>query len=43
LVHLICNHIYDLALITQKSFDPAAVRAFVQRSNEVLTRLTRRQ
>jgi molecular chaperone HtpG len=43
LVNLICNHIYDLALITQKSFDPAATRAFVQRSNEVLTRLTRRQ
>ncbi len=43
LVTLICNHIYDLALITQKSFDPAAARAFVQRSNEVLTRLTRRQ
>jgi molecular chaperone HtpG len=43
LVHLICNHIYDLALITQKSFDPAAARAFVQRSNEVLTRLTRPQ
>ncbi len=42
LVNLICNHIYDLALITQKSFDPAAARAFVQRSNEVLTRLTRR-
>ncbi|MFS8913568.1 molecular chaperone HtpG [Synechococcus sp. B60.1] len=43
LVNLICNHIYDLALITQKSFDPSAARAFVQRSNEVLTRLTRRQ
>ncbi|MFQ3584421.1 MAG: molecular chaperone HtpG [Cyanobacteriota bacterium] len=43
LVTLICNHIYDLALITQKSFDPASARAFVQRSNEVLTRLTRRQ
>jgi len=43
LVNLICNHIYDLALITQRSFDPAAARAFVQRSNEVLTRLTRRQ
>ncbi|MGQ9837076.1 MAG: molecular chaperone HtpG [Cyanobacteriota bacterium] len=42
LVTLICNHIYDLALITQKSFDPAAARAFVQRSNEVLTRLTSR-
>lgn len=42
LVNLICNHIYDLALITQKSFDPAAARAFVQRSNEVLTRLTSR-
>ncbi|MEN9225623.1 MAG: molecular chaperone HtpG [Thermostichus sp. HHBFW_bins_43] len=42
LVALICNQIYDLALITQKSFDPASARAFVQRSNEVLTRLTSR-
>ncbi|MFQ3612826.1 MAG: molecular chaperone HtpG, partial [Cyanobacteriota bacterium] len=42
LIALICNQIYDLALITQKSFDPASARAFVQRSNEVLTRLTRR-
>ncbi len=43
LIALICNQIYDLALLTQKSFDPATARAFVQRSNEVLTRLTRRQ
>ncbi|MEN9231953.1 MAG: molecular chaperone HtpG [Thermostichus sp. DG02_5_bins_236] len=42
LIALICNQIYDLALITQKSFDPASARAFVQRSNEVLTRLTSR-
>ncbi len=42
LIALICNQIYDLALLTQKSFDPTTARAFVQRSNEVLTRLTRR-
>ncbi len=40
LVKLICNHVYDLALISQKTFDPTTVRSFVQRSNEVLTRLT---
>lgn len=40
LIKLICNHIYDLALVTQKSFDADAARRFVERSNEVLTRLT---
>ncbi len=42
LVRLICNHVYDLALVTQKSFDATSARSFVERSNEVLTRLTRR-
>ncbi len=42
LVKLICNHVYDLALVTQKSFDPTSARNFVERSNQVLTRLTRR-
>ncbi|MDX2271675.1 MAG: molecular chaperone HtpG [Cyanobacteriota bacterium] len=41
LVQQICNHIYDLALISQKSFDAATARTFVQRSNDLLTRLTR--
>ncbi len=40
LIRLICNHIYDLALVTQKSFDADMARTFVERSNEVLTRLT---
>lgn len=42
LVKLICNHVYDLALVTQKSFDASSARSFVERSNEVLTRLTGR-
>lgn len=42
LPQLLCNHIYDLALLTQKSPDPNTVQAFVQRSNEVLTRLSER-
>ncbi len=43
LVQLICNHVYDLALLSQKSFDPETARAFVNRSNQVLTRLTTTQ
>jgi molecular chaperone HtpG len=40
LPNLLCHHIYDLALIAQKSPDPNTIKDFVQRSNEVLTRLT---
>ncbi|NJK64417.1 MAG: molecular chaperone HtpG [Synechococcaceae cyanobacterium SM2_3_1] len=43
LVNLICRHIYDLALVTQKSFDADTARQFVERSNQVLTRLTSAQ
>ncbi len=43
LVNLICRHIYDLALVTQKSFDADTARQFVERSNQVLTRLTTAQ
>lgn len=43
LVKLLCQHIYDLALVTQKSFDADSARAFVERSNAVLTRLTTHQ
>ncbi len=37
---LICQHVYDLALMSQKAFDADAMKAFVERSNRVLTHLT---
>jgi molecular chaperone HtpG len=37
---LICQHVYDLALMAQKGFDADGMKAFVERSNQVLTRLT---
>ena len=40
LVDMMCQHIYDLALIAQKGFDADGVKAFVERSNKVLTKLT---
>ncbi|WP_017319141.1 molecular chaperone HtpG [Mastigocladopsis repens] len=40
LVNLICQHVYDLALMSQKGFDAEGMKAFVERSNEVLTKLT---
>ena len=40
LVNLICHHVYDLALMAQKGFDAEGMQAFVERSNQVLTRLT---
>jgi molecular chaperone HtpG len=40
LVNLICQHVYDLALISQKGFDAEGMKSFVERSNEVLTKLT---
>jgi molecular chaperone HtpG len=40
LVNIICQHIYDLALMSQKGFDAEGMKAFVERSNEVLTKLT---
>lgn len=41
LIRLLCNQIYELALVTQKSFDANTISSFVIRSNEILTRLTR--
>ena len=38
---LICQHVYDLALMSQKGFDAEGMKAFVERSNHVLTALTR--
>jgi molecular chaperone HtpG len=40
LVNLICQHIYDLALMSQKGFDAEGMKSFVERSNDVLTKLT---
>jgi len=40
LADLICQHVYDLALMAQKGFDADGMKAFVERSNQVLTRLT---
>lgn len=42
LVNLMCNHIYDLALMSQKAFDAEGMKAFVERSNQVLTNLTKK-
>lgn len=42
LANLICHHVYDLALMAQKGFDAEGMTAFVERSNQVLTRLTER-
>jgi molecular chaperone HtpG len=42
MVNLMCNHIYDLALMSQKAFDGEGMKAFVQRSNQVLTNLTKK-
>ena len=42
LVNTMCQHIYDLALIAQKGFDAEGMNSFIQRSNQVLTKLTQR-
>ncbi len=42
LANLICHHVYDLALMAQKGFDADGMKDFVERSNQVLTRLTER-
>ncbi len=40
LANLMCQHVYDLALMAQKAFDAQSMKSFVDRSNQVLTRLT---
>lgn len=42
LVTLMCNHVYDLALMALKPFTADSMKAFVDRSNQVLTRLTKK-
>jgi len=42
LAEMICNQIYDTALMAQKGFDADGMKAFVDRSNKLLTKLTER-
>ncbi|WP_036479232.1 molecular chaperone HtpG [Myxosarcina sp. GI1] len=42
MVNLMCQHIYDLALMAQKAFDADGMKSFVERSNRVLTQLTQK-
>ncbi len=42
LAPVICNQIYDTALMAQKGFDADGMKAFVERSNKLLTKLTER-
>jgi molecular chaperone HtpG len=37
----LCQHVYDLALMAQKGFDAEGMKGFIERSNAVLTRLTK--
>ena len=38
-VRMICQHIYDLALMSHKQLEPEAMTQFIERSNMLLTRL----
>jgi molecular chaperone HtpG len=38
---LLCNHIYDLAMLSQRSFDPKIMQGFLDRSVQVLTKLAK--
>ena len=42
MVNMMCQHVYDLALMAQRAFDAEGMTAFVERSNNVLTKLTQR-
>ncbi|MGB3199525.1 MAG: molecular chaperone HtpG [Nodosilinea sp.] len=39
---MICNQVYDTALMAQKGFDANGMKAYVERSNTLLTKLTER-
>lgn len=41
LANALCQHVYDLALMAQKGFDADGMKGFIERSNAVLTRLTK--
>ena len=38
-VKLICQHVYDLAMLSHKQFEPEAMTAFIERSNKLLEKL----
>ena len=40
LAKMLCQHVYDLALLAQRAFDAEGMKAFIERSNLVLTRLS---
>jgi molecular chaperone HtpG len=40
LAKMLCRYVYDLALMAQKGFDAEGMTAFIERSNQVLTKLT---
>ncbi|MBE9137806.1 molecular chaperone HtpG [Nodosilinea sp. LEGE 07088] len=40
LAKMICNQVYDTALMAQKGFDADGMKAYVERSNRLLTKLT---
>ncbi|MEB3173705.1 MAG: molecular chaperone HtpG, partial [Cyanobacteriota bacterium] len=37
----LCQHVYDLALMAQRGLDAEGMKGFIERSNAVLTRLTK--
>ena len=39
-VKMICEHVYDLALMSHKALDADAMTTFIDRSNKILERLT---
>ena len=42
MANLICNQLYDTALMAQKGFDADGMKSFIERSNKLLTKLTER-
>jgi len=40
LAKMLCQHVYDLALLAQRAFDAEGMKAFIERSNLVLIRLS---
>lgn len=38
-VKMICEHIYDMAMMSHKQLDPEAMTKFIERSNKILTKL----
>ncbi|HAC64623.1 MAG TPA: molecular chaperone HtpG, partial [Cyanothece sp. UBA12306] len=38
---MLCQHVYDLAVMAQQGFGAQGMKSFVERSNKMLTRLTK--